>query len=144
MATELTGFSFLEAENTNKARKSGKGVATLVNAQRTGCGQRLVLSKQLQESLEIVDTIQILVSNDGNSLLLGTNISNKATSYKMRFLRANDPNSKLVLYNSAVVNEITRKMNLSFEETTSVTFYGVEFFDLEGKTVAELTLKGEQ
>lgn len=144
MATELTGFSFLEAENTNKARKAGKGVATLVNAQRTGCGQRLVLSKQLQESLEIVDTIQILVSNDGNSLLLGTNISDKATSYKMRFLKANDPNSKLVLYNSAVVNEITQRMHISFEEKISVTFYGVEFFELDGKTVAEISLKGEQ
>jgi hypothetical protein len=144
MATELTGFSFLEAENTNKARKAGKGVATLVNAQRTGCGQRLVLSKQLQESLEIVDTIQILVSNDGNSLLLGTNISDKATNYNLRKIKKNNPNSKLVLYNSSVVNEITRKMHIPFEENVSVTFYGVEYFEHEGKTLAEITLKGEE
>ena len=142
MVKELQGFSFLEAENTNKSHKAGKGVATLVKSQHNGC--RFVLSKQLQNDLEITDSIQILISNDGNSLLLGTNISDKATSYKMRFLRANDPNSKLVLYNSAVVNEITQRMHISFEEKICVTFYGVEFFELEGKTVAELTLKGEK
>ena len=144
MVKDLQGFSFLEAENTNKAHKAGKGIASLINAQRTGCGQRLVLSAQLVNDLEIVDTVQILISNDGKSLLLGKNISEKATNYKTLLLNKDNPKGRRVLYNSAVVNEITRKMNLSFEEKVSVTFYGVEFFDLEGKTVAELTLKGEQ
>lgn len=143
---DLTNFNFLEAENNNKAHKAGKGVLTLVNAKRTGCGQRLVLSKQLQEDLEIVDTIQILISNDGNSLLLGKNIYDKATNYKTLLLNKDKPNGRRVCYNSAVVNEITHKMNLSteFENTVSVTFYGVEYFEHEGKTVAEITLKGEE
>lgn len=141
---DLTNFNFLEAENTNKAHKAGKGVATLVNAQRTKCGQRLVISAQLVNDLEIVDTMQILISIDGKSLLLGKNISEKATNYKTLLLNKDNPKGRRVLYNSAVVNEITRKMNLSFEEKTSITFYGVEIFELEGKAVAELTLKGEQ
>lgn len=144
MAMELTGFSFLEAENTNKSHKAGKGIASLINAQRTGCGQRLVLSAQLVNDLEIVDTVQILISNDGKSLLLGKNISEKATNYKTLLLNKDNPKGRRVLYNSAVVNEITRKMNLSFEEKTTVTFYGVEYFEHEGKTVAEISLKGEE
>lgn len=144
MAMELTGFSFLEAENTNKAHKAGKGVATLVNAQRKKCGQRLVISAQLVNDLEIVDTVQILISNDGKSLLLGKNISEKATNYKTLLLNKDNPNGRRVLYNSAVVKEITRKMNLSFEETVSVTFYGVQYFEHEGKILAEISLKGEE
>ena len=144
MAMELTGFSFLEAENTNKSHKAGKGIASLINAQRTGCGQRLVLSAQLVNDLEIADTVQILISNDGKSLLLGKNISEKATNYKTLLLNKDNPKGRRVLYNSAVVNEITRKMNLSFEEKTTVTFYGVEYFEHEGKTVAEISLKGEE
>lgn len=144
MVNELQGFSFLEAENTSKSHKAGKGVATLVNAQRTGCGQRLVLSAQLINDLEILDTVQILISNDGKSLLLGTNISDKATNYKLRLLNKDKPQGRKTLYNSAVVNEITHKMNLSFEDTVSVTFYGVEYFEHGGKTLAEITLKGEE
>lgn len=144
MVKNLEGFSFLEAENTTKSHKAGKGIISVVNAKRTGCGQRLVLSPQLINSLEILDTVQMLISNDGKSLLLGTNISDKATNYKLRLLNKNKPQGARILYNSAVVNEITRKMNLSFEETVSVTFYGVELFEHEGRTVAEITLKGEE
>lgn len=145
MTKNLEGFSFLEAENSNKAHTAGKGIISLVNAKRTGCGQRLVLSAQLINDLEILDTIQILISNDGNSLLLGKFISDKATSYKLRLLNKDKPQGKKVLYNSAVVNEITQKMKLSFEDTVSVTFFGIEYFEIEeGRTVAEITLKGEE
>lgn len=141
MTPNIEGFSFLEAENNNKAHKAGKGVLTIVNAQRTGCGQRLVISKQLQNQLQITESIQLLISDDGKFLLLGKNISDKATSYKMRLLKKDNPNSKLVLYNSAVVNEITKKMNLCFDETVSITFYGIELIAHGDTLLAKLSLQ---
>ena len=53
-------------------------------------------------------------------------------------MKKGDSNSRLVLYQKAVIQELTEKLGLNFDEAVSVTFYGVEYFEEEGTRVARI------
>lgn len=137
-------ISFLEAKETAKRNSStGTGVLTIINASAKGNGTRILFSKQLEEDLEFTDNVQIATDKDGTCLYVGAELNSSQTSYKLHRLKKGDSNSRLVLYNSAVIKEISEKLNLSFEERVGVTFYGIEYLDMNGRKVAKVW-KGEE
>lgn len=139
----VNDFCFLEAEeNTKRNNKAGAGALTIINASAKGNGMRIVFSKQLEEDLNLTEKVQLAVSKDGTSLYVGAELDTSQTSYSLRRLKKGDSSSKLVLYNSAVIKEITEKLNLSFEEHVGETFYGIEYLEIDGRKVAKIW-KGE-
>lgn len=136
-------FCFLEAEeNTKRNNHTGAGVLTIINASAKGNGMRIVFSKQLEEDLSLTDKIQLAVSKDGKSLYVGAELDASQTCYSLRRLKKDESKSKLVLYNSAVIKEITEKLNLSFEDRVGITFYRIEYLEIENSRVAKVWEKG--
>lgn len=104
---------------------------------------RIVFSKQLEEDLNLTDKIQLAVSKDGKSLYVGAELDASQTCYSLRRLKKDESKSKLVLYNSAVIKEITEKLNLSFEDRVGITFCGIEYLEIDDSRVAKVW-KGEE
>lgn len=138
-------FNFLEATNSSKINKSSEqGILTVVNASSSGCGMRLVISNRLREDLRLTDTIQIALSEDGKFLYVGKCISTEATNYRLRNIKKGNPNSKLVLYNSAVVQELSSKMQLDFSDKVSITFKGIRYLQENGEMIAKIWFGGQE
>ena len=139
---EAGNMYFLEARpNTVSKDRGGKGAVTLINAEKKGCGSRMIISKQLEKDLQLEDKIQIALDADGSSFFLSKCIDEKEAFYSLRRLKKGDSNSRLVLYQKAVIQELTEKLGLNFDEVVSVTFYGVKYFEEEGTRVARIFLE---
>ncbi len=141
----LKGYVFLIAEETSKEKqKKGKGIITIVNAERKNNGNRITFSKELQRDLKLSDEVQIAIAEDGSSLMIGVMLDEEQKTYKLRRLKKGNSNSRLVLYNKKVVEEITKKMNLQFENKVSITFYGIEYIETEKGLIARVWEDGER
>ena len=141
----LKGYVFLIAEETSKEKqKKGKGIITIVNAERKNNGNRITFSTELQRDLKLSDEVQIAIAEDGSSLMIGVMLDEEQKTYKLRRLKKGNSNSRLVLYNKKVVEEITKKMNLQFENKVSITFYGIEYIETEKGLIARVWEDGER
>lgn len=134
-----TPWCFLEVAPTKaKNERGGKGAVTLINAEKKGCGSRMIISKQLEIDLELEDKIQIALNQDGCSFYLSKCIDEKEAFYHLCRLRKGDSNSRLVLYQKGVIQELTEKLGLEFDKKVSVTFRGVEYIEEDGIRVAKI------
>lgn len=140
----LEELVFLEAKESGRgSSRKGAGVLTIINASKTGCGTRIIFSKQLEEDLGLKDKIQIGITNDKKSLVVGENINESQPSYLLRRQKKGNESSRLILYNSSVIKEITEKMGLDFSEGISVTFYGIEYIEVNGEYVGRICQEAE-
>lgn len=140
----LNGFNFLEAKDSaTKLKKSEKGALTIVCADKKKCGNRILLSKQLESDLNLSGSIQICVSEDGESMLIASLLDKEQPLYNLKRLKKGDSSSRYVLYSAGVVHELIEKMNLDFSETVSFTFYDVKYHELNGLMVAQISKGGE-
>ena len=64
--------------------------------------------------------------------------------YTLKRVKKNNYNSKLVLYNKEVILQICKRMNLKFEGTTSITFYGIEYEETDNGLIAKVWKDGER
>lgn len=145
MKDYLEGYVFLKAEETSRKKlKKGKGAITIVNAERKNNGNRITFSKDIERDLKLDNEVQIAIAEDGSSLMIGAMFDEKQITYKLRRLKKGNSNSRLVLYNKKVVEEITEKMNLNFDETISITFYGIEYEETDNGLIAKVWKDGEK
>ena len=144
MKDYLEGYVFLRAEETSREKlKRGRGAITIVNAEGKNNGNRIMFSKELEKDLELNNEVQIAIAKDGSSLMLGAMFDEEQTTYKLRRLKKGNSNSRLVLYNKKVVEEITEKMNLQFEDKVSITFYGIEYEETDNGLIAKVWEDGD-
>lgn len=140
----LSGFQFLETkENLTKSQNSEKGALTIICADKKKCGNRIIISKQLESDLQLKGTIQFCVSEDGESMLVASLLDKEQPAYTLKRLKKDNASSRYVLYSAGVVHELIEKMNLDFSKTVSCTFYDVEYHDLNGTVVAQIRKGGE-
>ena len=75
---EAGNMYFLEGRpNTVSKDRGGKSAVTLINAEKKGCGSRMIISKQLEKDLQLEDKIQIALDADGSSFFLSKCIDEK-------------------------------------------------------------------
>jgi len=135
-------FSFLEAEeSTKRIGNNEKGILTIVNTEHHG--KRLMISKQLEKDLKLEGKIQIAVANDGTCMLVGSLIEKNQNTFTLNRLKKGSESSRYVLYNKAVIDEITEKLKLDFSSKTTITFYGIEYMEYGDTTIAKVWLGGE-
>lgn len=144
MEKKLSNLTFLEVDNTSKYQiPKSKGVLTIINDTKNGNGYRITLSKQLETDLGLKETLQIAITEDGKSLILGENLDVTKKSYPLKRANKRNPNSKFVIYNKMLVKQIVEKMELDYSDCCSVTFYGIEYIEEDGKLYAEVWKEGE-
>lgn len=144
-------FSFLEAKGAETRKSPRKGVLTIIqsekrdkeNGKKKSNGVRILFSKQLEQDLQLSEQIQIGITHDKKTLVLGAMLDPSKTFYNLKRVKKDNIKSKLVLYNSAAVKEIIAKMELDFSERVSITFYGVEYFEDEKGIYAKVWREGE-
>lgn len=136
-------FEILEVKNTsNKTIPKSKGAMTVVNDINNGHGFRIILSKQLEKDLNLTDSLQLAISEDGKCLKIGVDIDQSKQAYLLRRANKKKANSKLIIYNKPLVEEITRRMDLDFSQCCSITFYGIEYLEERGQLFA-IVWRGE-
>lgn len=136
---------YLKAQDSAKSTNmKGKGVITVVNALEKNCGCRITFSKQLEKDLELEDSIQFGFPKGNDYIVIGKVLNEEMPKYTLKRLKKNNPNSKLVLYNKEVVLEICKILKLNFDETSSITFYGIDYEETEKGLVAKVWKDGEK
>lgn len=139
MSVDLNQFSFIETKvNKKTVGTKNKGIVTIVNAEAKNCGSRLVISKELEESLSLRGQIQIAIANDGNSIMLGESIDKTKPLYSLRREKKDKSSSRYVLYGKDIIMELTDKLHLDFSNSVSYTFYDVEITEINDILVAIL------
>ena len=131
-------------QNTTKSNMKGKGAITIVNAIKKKCGCRIIFSKQLEKDLQLEDYIQFGFPKGNNYIVMGKKLDNNIPKYTLKRIKKNNPNSRLVLYSKPAILEICKKMNLNFDDRTTVTFYGIEYEETENGIIAKVWEEGEK
>lgn len=131
-------------ENATKSNMKGKGAITIVNAIKKKCGCRIIFSKQLEKDLELTDYIQFAFEEDIKCIIIGKCLNKDIPKYTLKRIKKNNPNSRLVLYSKPVILEICEKMNLNFDDRTTVTFYGIKYEETKNGIIAKVWEEGEK
>lgn len=143
MNYNYSDWSFLKSDsNKHKKAIAGKGVLSIINADQTKGGARIRFSKQLEEDLDLSDTVQIALADKGTALVIGVDLDATKPMYRLCREKKGNTNSRLVLYNTSVVREVTQRMKLDFSACVSVTFYEIEYVEDDG-TIAAYIRKEE-
>lgn len=129
----------LDSRSTTRKGTFGKsGALTIVNSEKNG--KRLILSKELEEYLQLTDSIQIAIGSNEPFILVANSDDIELPRYKATRLSKENKKSRLVIYNSSLVLEIASKLHLDFSDTVSVTFYETEYIEEDGNVFAKITL----
>ena len=136
---------YLAVQDSAKSKNmKGKGVITVVNALEKKCGCRITFSKQLEQDLGLEDSVQFGFPKSNDYIAIGKIMNEEMPKYTLKRVKKNNYNSKLVLYNKEVILQICKRMNLKFEGTTSITFYGIEYEETDNGLIAKVWKDGER
>ena len=101
-------------ERGNKKHGGRKGVLTLICSKKNG--KRLMISKELAETLELTDTVKI--GFIGNQLVLGKRLPGDLNEFSLK-----KQGKKLVVYSAEVVQKIVKILDLELNGKVSKTWY---------------------
>lgn len=124
----IQNFTPLNVATNSRKRGGGKkGSLTMINSKENG--NRLVLSAELLETLDIQDdTIQL--GFEGTTLVLGTNLPGTDNRFALRPLE-----KRKAIYCKAAVEEITRVQDIHFGDGVSFTWYKPIVDEYEGRPI---------
>lgn len=136
---------YLVAQDSAKSTNmKGKGVITVVNALKKKCGCRITFSKQLEKDLGLEDNVQFGFPKNNAYIVIGKVLNEEMPKYTLKRLKKNSPSSRLVLYNKEVILQICERLGLDFDETISITFYGIEYEETDNGLIAKVWKDGEK
>lgn len=126
----LKNIAPFEATPNERTRsKKGNGVVTVVCSPKNG--KRLELLPSLVTELQIEDTVQLGLL-DG-CMVIAKNLPNIEQSFSVK-----SRGKKKIIYSSALVAEIIRKLKLDFTARVSLTLHGVQCDEYNGIKVAKV------
>ena len=100
-------------ENGNKKHGGRKGVLTLICSKN---GNRLMISKELAETLDLEDAVKLgFISNQ---LVLGKHLPGESNQFSLK-----KQGGKLIVYSAEVVQKIVKTLDLEFNGKVSKTWY---------------------
>ena len=128
-------FDFSKLELSKSASKSkwnaGPGVLSVINSKSNS--KRVSLSKDIMEYLDIEEEIQIGFLDD--KIIIGETLSEEDKSHRVRRSK-----HKGIIYSSELVQEISDRFNLDFEDRVSITFYEAEHLKTEKGLIVAITI----
>lgn len=113
-------------ENGNKKRGVGKGVLTIICSKN---GKRLLISKELEEILELTHTVKL--GFIGKNLVLGKHLPGDSNVFSLK-----RQGKKQVIYSAEAIRVIAQMQNISFEKKVSHTWYFPKVDEYENSPVA--------
>lgn len=125
-----------ESKSNSRGSTGAPGYLSVINSLKNG--KRVTISKKLLEDLKNPSGVQFAFK-DGK-IIVGELLSLN-DSVVVHVLKKEKSDSRAIIYNYELVNEITAKCNLDFSNgKTSITFRKAEYTINDGKIVAILTL----
>ncbi len=124
---DTKNFQPLNVEkNGNKKHGGRKGVLTMICSKN---GKRLMISKELAETLGLTDTVKIgFISN---KLVLGKHLPGDSNEFSLK-----KQGKKLVVYSAEVVHTVAEKQQLDFTDKVAFTWYKLTIDEYDGVAVA--------
>ena len=111
---DTKNFQPLNVEETGNKKHGGrKGVLTLICSKN---GNRLMISKELAETLDLADTVKI--GFIGENLVLGKHLPGDSNEFSLK-----KQGKKLIVYSAEAVRLIAQTQEISFENGVSFTWY---------------------
>lgn len=130
---DTKNFQPLNVEETGNKKHGGrKGVLTLICSKN---GNRLMISKELAETLGLTDTVKI--GFIGNKLVLGKHLPGDSNEFSLK-----KQGKKLVVYSAEVVQKIVKILDLEFNGKVSKTWYKPLLDEYDNSPVAILEAEG--
>ncbi|WP_418539319.1 hypothetical protein [Massilistercora timonensis] len=131
---DTKNFQPLNLEETGNKKHGGrKGVLTLICSKKNG--KRLMISKELAETLGLTDTVKI--GFIGNKLVLGKHLPGDSNEFSLK-----KQGKKLVVYSAEVVQKIVKTLDLEFNGKVSKTWYKPLLDEHDNSPVAILEAEG--
>lgn len=116
----LLNFKPLEARQKNSNGQQQNGILSVINSKKNG--KRLVLSKRMVDELKA--TTQLYVITDGKCVIFSSSsLMDNSFCYRLR----DGDSGRKILYCAPVVDELSKILNLSFEDCVSKTIADAEF-----------------
>ena len=124
---DTKNFQPLNVEETGNKKHGGrKGVLTMICSKN---GKRLMISKELAETLGLTDTVKIgFISN---KLVLGKHLPGDSNEFSLK-----KQGKKLVVYSAEVVHTVAEKQQLDFTDKVAFTWYKPTIDECDGVAVA--------
>ena len=117
-------------ESISVRRKGFKGVLSIVNSKN---GKKLSISQEVVDTCRLGDEICIYFA-DG-SLVISDKIQDSEVTF---FTKASG--TKLLVYSAGLVDEISKRYNLDFTDISCITFWEVEYFDIDNVVAAVIKI----
>ena len=131
---DTKNFQPLNLEETGNKKHGGrKGVLTLICSKKNG--KRLMISKELAETLGLTDTVKI--GFIGSKLVLGKHLPGDSNEFSLK-----KQGKKLVVYSAEVVQKIVKTLDLEFNGKVSKTWYKPLLDEHDNSPVAILEAEG--
>ena len=100
-----------------RSSKSPKGVCTVINSKQNG--RRVILSKETMDCLKNPTKLEVGFTEDG--IVIAEKLPENGVEFSIK-----KNGNKMVIYSSALVEEITELFNLDFSNRVSITFTEAE------------------
>lgn len=126
----LAMFQPAISKTTNRSNLKA-GVMSLVNSD---CGKRVTLSKDLMNKLN--NPTKVAISFSEEYIAVGETLPNNNNELTIKL-----SGKKGVIYSAGIVSEITNKYGLDFNNRTSITFYEVDYIEVNESTIAIINVK---
>ena len=125
-------------KNNRLANVNRTGVGTYsVNIVNNKNGKRVSFTKALVVKLGLTDSVDIVVLEEDNTILIGRNLpfEEAKTTYKL------SGDDKKLIYNSTLIQELTEIFSLDFGGKTSKSFTEITFNIDDSGVMAAVVLK---
>lgn len=125
--------SATQAKSKDITRSIGRaGVMSIVNAIT---GSRFTFSNVFLEKIGNPEEIEISYNEIEKTIIVGQSLGNE-NSYKLR-----RSDNKRIIYCKALVEEISKALELDFSSRTSITFQKAEYVNNDEDTIAIIKLR---
>lgn len=126
---DLGNFQPALSKVTNRSELKA-GVISIVNS---NCGKRITLSKKLMD--ELSNPSKVAISFSDEVIAIGEKLINNNNQLIIKV-----SGTKGIIYSAGIVSEITERYDLDFSNRTSITFSEVEYIEVDGNTVAMISV----
>jgi len=119
----------LEPVHSTHTSKAGGGASPFTMVSTPLNGKRLTFSDELCAKIGADTSVQVQISPLG--LAVAAAFPGKHADFTLR-----QSGTKRIVYCASLVDEITARFQLDYSTRSSISFFDVEYFDLDGITVA--------
>lgn len=131
-SSDIDLSAFRPATSTSKGKGSAApGVMSVVNSARNG--KRVTFPQAVMERLNNPETLQFAFADD--KIAVAERLPGNEVSFNIKRGKG-----RAIIYAAGLVREIAEQFDLDFTSRVSITFYDVEYHEVEGYPVAVISV----